>query len=141
MFGKIVANTQHTSESTQEILSEVREYINAKKQVDSPPSPTGTLEEWKRQQAEGGGEENSERNWTDLNSRSSSYRLIRRVEGLYVGLPQVGRTRVANTEVFLWPSKSEAKPPAERNEGREKALIHPKLKTKKRRDKKTLNSD
>ena len=62
MFGKIVANTQHTSESTQEILAEVREYINAKKQVDSPPSPTGTLEEWKRQQAEGGGEENSERN-------------------------------------------------------------------------------
>ena len=65
MFGKIVANTQHTSESTQEILAEVREYINAKKQADSPlspPSPTGTLEEWKRQQAEGGGEDNSERN-------------------------------------------------------------------------------
>ena len=65
MFGKIVANTQHTSESTQELLAEVRGYINAKKQADLPPAPplpTGTFEEWKRQQAEGGGAENNERN-------------------------------------------------------------------------------
>ena len=64
MFGKIVANTQHTSESTQELLAEVRGYINAKKQADlppAPPSPTGTFEELQRRQAEGGGE-NNERN-------------------------------------------------------------------------------
>ena len=62
MFGKIVANTQHTSESTQEILAEVREYIGAQKRANTPPSPTGTLEEWKRRQAEGGEAENNERN-------------------------------------------------------------------------------
>ena len=65
MLARIVANTQHTSESTQELLAEVRGYINAKKQADlppAPPSPTGTFEEWQRRQAEGGGAENNERN-------------------------------------------------------------------------------
>jgi len=62
MFGKIVANTQHTSESTQEILAEIKEYIRAQNRANTPPAPTGTFEEWKRRQAEGGGAENNERN-------------------------------------------------------------------------------
>jgi len=62
MFGKIVANTQHASESTQQILSEIREYIGAQNRANTPPSPTGTFEEWKRRQAEGGEAENNERN-------------------------------------------------------------------------------
>jgi len=62
MFGKIVANTQHTSESTQEILAEIKEYIGAQNRANTPPAPTGTFEEWKRRQAEGGGAENNERN-------------------------------------------------------------------------------
>jgi hypothetical protein len=60
MLARIVANTQHTSESTQQILSEIREYIGS--QNITPPAPTGTFEEWKRRQAEGGETENNERN-------------------------------------------------------------------------------
>ena len=62
MFGKIVANTQHTSESTQQILSEIREYIGAQNRANTPPVQTGTFEEWQRRQAEGGEAENNERN-------------------------------------------------------------------------------
>ena len=62
MLARIVANTQHTSESTQQILSEIREYIGAQNRANTPPAPTGTFEEWKRRQAEGGEAENNERN-------------------------------------------------------------------------------
>jgi hypothetical protein len=62
MLARIVANTQHTSESTQQILSEIREYIGSQNRTNTPPSPTGTFEEWQRRQAEGGGAENNERN-------------------------------------------------------------------------------
>ena len=62
MFGRIVANTQHTSESTQEILSEIRQYIASQNRANTPPAPTGTFEEWKRRQAGGGEADNNERN-------------------------------------------------------------------------------